>query len=254
MEEHISKWHLIYGYIICGIIILGILVCWILSCTGKISRAAFDNFAFASSIVSIVLAVVSIVHSISSSSGVINSVKVLGDAEESIRLQVENLKSIEADIISKVEEGNRGLTDQMSSVQKRIDTLMLQSNEGEKNSATGTPSKKLDVYDLAKNSTIGNVSLYICLKSMETGKSWRLDMLGEKYTLYIWGYLFALRTLPASGFSFEIDNREISECVFSKEVKKQLTAEKIKEAINNGKAKETAAKLIEIIDAHFNVG
>ena len=70
----------------------------------------------------------------------------------------------EADIISKVEEGNRGLTDQMSSVQKRIDTLMLQSNEGEKNSATGTPSKKLDVYDLAKNSTIGNVSLYICLK------------------------------------------------------------------------------------------
>lgn len=35
--------------------------------------------------------------------------------------------------------------------------------------------------------------------------------------------------------------------------KKQLTIEKIKEAINNSKAKETAAKLIEIIDAHFNV-
>ncbi len=35
--------------------------------------------------------------------------------------------------------------------------------------------------------------------------------------------------------------------------KKQLTIEKIKEVINNSKAKETAAKLIEIIDTHFNV-
>ena len=254
MKEQINKWHLIYGYIICGIIIVGILVCWLLSCTGRISRAAFDNFAFASSIVSIVLAVVSIVHSISSSSGVINSVKVLGDAEESIRLQVENLKGIEKDIINKVEEGNRGLTDQMSSVQKQIDSLMLQSNEGEKSGAPGTPSRKPDIYDLTKNSAIGNVSLYICLKAEETCKPWRVDMLGDKYTLYIWGYLFALKTLPASGFNFEIDNKEVSKCVFSKDVKKQLTIEKIREAINNGKATDTAKKLLEKVDAHFNVG
>ena len=251
MDKQVNKWHLIYGYIICGIIIIAIVVCWILSCQGKISRAAFDNFAFAASIVSIVLAVVSIVHSISSSSGVINSVKVLEDAEESIRMQVENLKGIEADIITKVDEGNRGLTDQMSSVRKQIDTLMLQSNEIEKNEADKSSSKRPDVYDLTKNSAIGNVALYICLKSMETGRGWRLDMLGDKYTLYIWGYLFALKTLPASGFSLDIADREVSKCEFSKDVKKQLTYVKIKEAIKNGKATETAEKLIEKVDAYF---
>lgn len=78
-----------------------------------------------------------------------------------------NLKSIEADIISKIEEGNRGLTDQMSSIQKRIDTLMLQSNEGEKNSATGTPSKKLDV--LTKRTKYG-VPLKESIKSIESIK------------------------------------------------------------------------------------
>lgn len=252
MEKQVNKLHLVYGYIICGIIILAIVVVWILSCEGMISRTAFDNFAFASSIVSIVLAVVSIVHSISSSSGVINSVKVLEEAEENIRTQVENLKDVEDDIISKVEKGNREIADQLFDYKKHVDSALLQSNEGERTDVEKS-SAKADVYNLEINSAVGNVFLYICLKSIETGKSWRLDMLeGEKYVYYMWGYAFALKSLPASGFSCHMQNRVVSECEFSDKVKKQLTYDKIREALRNGKAKTDSEEWLRIVDAYFD--
>lgn len=53
-EKTINKLHLIYGYIIAGIVIISILICWVLSCKGYVSQEAFQNFAFAASIVSIV--------------------------------------------------------------------------------------------------------------------------------------------------------------------------------------------------------
>ena len=249
MEKQVNKWHLIYGYIICGILITAIVVFWILSCEGKISRTAFDNFAFASSIVSIVLAVVSIVHSISSSSGVINSVKVLEEAEEEIRTQVENLKSVEADIIAKVEEGNRGLTEQLSGYKEQVDAALSQSNEGHNHSVN---TSNLDIYNLAVNSAVGNLFLYLCLKSIESGQSWRLDILGEKYVYYMWGFAFALKSVPASGFSCNIKDKVVSECKFSKEAKKQLSYNKIKEALRNGKAKTESEEWLKIVDAYFD--
>ena len=246
MEKQVNKWHLIYGYIICGILITAIVVFWILSCEGKISRTAFDNFAFASSIVSIVLAVVSIVHSISSSSGVINSVKVLEEAEEEIRTQVENLKSVEADIIAKVEEGNRGITDKISGLQGQVDAALSQSGN------VSSPASNLDIYNLAVNSAVGNMFLYLCLKSIESGQSWRLDILGEKYVYYMWGFAFALKSVPASGFSCNIKDKVVSECKFSKEAKKQLSYNKIKEALRNGKAKTESEEWLKIVDAYFD--
>lgn len=241
-----NRWHLIYGYVICGIIITAIVVVWILSCEGKISRTAFDNFAFASSIVSIVLAVVSIVHSISSSSGVINSVKVLEEAEEEIRTQVENLKNVEADIIAKVEEGNRGIADKLSGLQGQMDAALSQSGN------VSSPSSKLDVYNLSVNSTVGNMFLYICLKSIETGKSWSLDILDERYAYYMWGYAFALMSVPASGFHCYIVNKIVSGCEFSDEAKKQLTYNKIIEALMNGKAKKEAEEWLEKVNTYFD--
>lgn len=249
MAKEIDRLHLIYGYIICGIIMLAIIICWILSCTGSISRTAFDNVAFASSIASIVLALVSIVHSIYSSGGVVNSVGVLKEAEESIRLQVENLKGIEADIIAKVEEGDRGITDQISTMQKQMDT-MLQLNDSVKKTNTQKTTEKVPI-NIKKNSSLGNICLYACLKSMETGKTWRIDMFNEAYTPYLWGYILALNNIPSSGFSCKLKDREISNCIFSDEWKKQISAEKIKSELSNAKAKEAVQEMLEKLDAHF---
>lgn len=249
MAKQVDRLHLIYGYIICGVLMLAIITCWILSCTGRISRTAFDNVAFASSIASIVLALVSIVHSIYSSSGVVNSVGVLKEAEESIRSQVEKLKGIEADIIAKVEEGDRGITDQISTMQKQMDT-MLQSSESAKKNTTKKTEDKAPV-NIKTNSPLGNICLYACLKSMETGKTWRIDMFNEAYTPYIWGYVLALNNIPASGFSCKLVDKEISNCRFSDEWRNQISTDKIKAELSNVKAKETVLQMIEKLDAHF---
>ncbi len=249
MEKQVDRLHLVYGYIICGILILAIITCWILSCTGRISRTAFDNVAFASSIASIVLALVSIVHSIYSSGGVANSVGVLKDAEESIRKQVENLKGIEADIIAKVEEGDRGITDQISTMQKQMDA-MLQSNESAQKASAKKTTDKVPV-NIKTNSPLGNICLYACLKSMETGKTWRIDMFNDAYTPYLWGYVLALNNIPSSGFSCKLSDKEISNCAFSDDWKSQISTEKIKSVLANAKAKEEVQGMLEKLDAHF---
>ena len=249
MVKQVDRLHLVYGYVICGILVLAILVCWILSCTGQISRTAFDNFAFASSIVSIVLAVVSIVHSIHSNSGVVNSVGVLKETEESIRQQVEALKGIEKEIISKVEEGDRGITDQISCVQKQVDAILLQSNDNAANSSNEESSNT--IINLKTNSSLGNLCVYICLRSAETGKAWNLDMLDERFTQYLWGYIFAMKAIPTFGFSCSFKGREVSDCVFSEKAKRQISREDIKEALEQSKSAEIVQSLLAKVDTYF---
>ena len=250
MAKQVDRLHLVYGYVICCILVIAILVCWILSYTDQISRTAYDNFAFASSIVSIVLAVVSIVHSIYSNSGVVNSVGVLKETEESIRQQVEALKGIEMEIISKVEEGDRGITDQISCVQKRVDAMILmQSNDNVASVSNEESSKK--TISLNSNSLLGNLCIYICLRSAETGKAWGIDMLDERFPQYLWGYVFAMKAIPASGFSCKVKGKEVRDCVFSNEVKRQITRAKIKEILAQSKSAETVQSLLKKVDEYF---
>ena len=61
-SDKISKLHLYYILAICSLIIISIL----LQIRYPVSEVAFENFSFASTITSIVLAVVSIVYSIQS--------------------------------------------------------------------------------------------------------------------------------------------------------------------------------------------
>lgn len=78
----VNRLHLIYGYAIAILVIIAIIICWVLSCKGYVSENAFQNFSFAASIVSIVLALVSIVYTIYSGGNVTNSVGVSSGSRE----------------------------------------------------------------------------------------------------------------------------------------------------------------------------
>lgn len=95
MEKKIDRLHVIYCVIICVLVIVGILLCWILTSRNAISEHAFDNFAFAATIVSIVLAVVSIIYTIHSGAGVTNSIGILKNVEDNISGQLETLQGVE---------------------------------------------------------------------------------------------------------------------------------------------------------------
>ena len=254
MGKQVDKLHLVYGYIIFGIVLLSVFVIWILSCKGVISETAFQNFSFAACVVSIVLAVVSIVYSMKSGAGVAGSVDILQEAGRDIR---ENVKALEAldgledHIVNAVQEGFESLGGKIDNVKNQIEPL-FQSANANSQVVEGNSSTKF-LIDIERNSNYGNVILYTCLKSFETKKSWSIDIMGSENKDYVWGYLVALSSVPSVKFLYEYDTESniVSNCSFDTS-KKMPTKEEI---LKHLKTRETYEKflksLIERVDKYF---
>ena len=248
MEKQVNKLHLIYGYVISGLLIVSIVVCWILSCKGIISENAFQNFSFASSIVSIVLALVSIVYTIYSGSGVSNSIDILRDAEQNIKTQVEALNGLENRIIGAVEEVNNGLSTKISEVQNQIDPFIKGNINAEKG------NRQEDLIDIPFNSVFGNILLYICIKSNEKNKAWPIDILGNEIKLYFQGSLVAMASIPTLKFFYDAegDFQIIKSCRFE-EIDKFLSLKpKILTAIKSKLDKKQSDEVFKVVDDYFD--
>ena len=95
MEKTVNRLHIVYCIVICLLVVGMVILCWILTSKNAISEHAFDNFAFAATIVSIVLALVSIIYTIHSGAGVTNSIGILKNVEDNISGQLETLQGVE---------------------------------------------------------------------------------------------------------------------------------------------------------------
>lgn len=220
MEKTLNHLHLIYGYIISILLICGIVLLWILTCRGVVSPVAFQNFSFAASVASIILAVVSIVFTIYSGAGVASSADTLIKTEKSIRKQIENLDGIEERIIKTIESGNIGISNKLDETKNSIDLLnsnAILSSVVPENISDSSKSKLLDI---SSNSGFGNMLLYICLKSIEKNKAWKFDILGNEWKLYFQGYLVAMATIKSLGFTYTADSdfSGIQKCSFDIDV------------------------------------
>ena len=247
-EKKVNRLHLIYGYIISGLLLISIVVCWILSCKGLISENAFQNFSFAASIVSIVLAVVSIVYTIYSGAGVSNSVDILQEAEQNIKTQVDALNGLESRIIGALEDVNVDLSSKLSEVQNKMDPFIERNINSEQ--TTGGDN---DIFNLKVNSLFGNILLYICVRAIELEKSWPVDIIGNENKLYVQGYLVAMASIPSLGFSYETDEKfqTIQSCSFKDKQKFLMLKKEIKKAISSYKNQDYANKLMAIVEDYF---
>lgn len=221
----VNKLHLIYCLVISGVILSAVVICWIISANSEVSAAALQNFSFAATISSIVLAVVSITYSIYSGAGMSGSIGVMQSAEEEIRKQVAALQNIDSRIIDAVKDGNRPLAEQVASVAEQIQPLQkagLQASAPSKDSS--------DLFDTENTSLFGMYIIYMCLKWEETGKSWPLDILGNENSLYLYGYLIAMSSVPSLKFSLSLDSSAnmVQECSFS-EGGYSISVEQLKE-------------------------
>lgn len=115
-SDKISKLHLYYILAICSLIIISIL----LQIRYPVSEVAFENFSFASTITSIVLAVVSIVYSIQSGNASNIQLNNVRDIDAEIKKQLEDFGHIEENL-SKLLDGG------ISKIQKDVKSL----NEGQ---------------------------------------------------------------------------------------------------------------------------
>lgn len=251
MGKQVDKLHLVYGYIIFGIVLLSVVIIWILSCKGVISETAFQNFSFAASVVSIVLAVVSIVYSMKSGAGVAGSVDILQEAGRDIRENVKALDGLEDHIVSAVQEGFESLGGKIDTVKNQIEPLLQSANANSQVVEGNTPTKFL--IDIERNSNYGNVILYICLKAFETKKSWNIDIMGSENKDYVWGYLVAMSSIPSVTFSYEYDTESnlVSSCSFDPS-KNMPTKDDILKLLKKRETYEKLLKsLIEQVDKYF---
>jgi len=246
----INKLHLIYCLIIAGLILIAVIICWIISANSEISSAALQNFTFAATIASIVLAVVSITYSIYSGAGMSGSVSVMQSAEEEIRKQVSALQNIDARIITAVKDGNLSLAEKVDSVAEQIQPILTASFQ-----ASSSRNDDANLFDIEHTSLLGMLIIYMCLKWKESDKSWPLDILGNEGRLYIYGYLIALAAIPSLGFSLSINSSSnmVDECDFTKEGF-IITQEQLREYMDKKKGNENndfLIKSLKTIDDYF---
>ena len=156
MNKQISIHHLYYVILIAGLILLFVILLF----PYGVSRYAFDNFSFASTITSIVLAVVSIVYSIQSGNSSSDQLNGVRDIERNISSQLDSFSDLEGKLKKTIEDVQRGVSEVkegQANVKNSLDSLLLQAQNpiGDQKGEQG----KFIEY----NSLIGNVLLYILL-------------------------------------------------------------------------------------------
>lgn len=126
-SKKVSVWHVIYLILISVIVNVFLLTI----CPGRVSAAAMDNISFASTIVSIVLALVSIVYSLQSGYSSYN--------------QLDSIKSIEGNIqneLRKFQDLRDTISDAISPIQSTVDDI--QKATGDIQRAQDNINKNLD--------------------------------------------------------------------------------------------------------------
>lgn len=185
--KKINIHHLYYVLLIAVLIVIVL----ILHIPFGISKHAFDNFSFASTITSIVLAVVSIVYSIQSGNSSSDQLNGVRDIERNITKQLNNFSELEDKLHKKVDEIKSGVAtvkEGQADIKKSFDDIMLQREKvpiSESDNQSG---------NLAVNSLLGNVLLYSCALSFETKKPIPGEIFGvmQNISSYCYGYLMAL--------------------------------------------------------------
>lgn len=234
MEKKTNILHLRYCIAICLLLLLGIIICWVLTSKNVVSEEAFENFAFASTIVSIVLAVVSIVYTIHSGAGMVNSIEVLKNVEDNISSQIETLQGVEKVIKDSINEEKLQMEASLKGMLKSQFDQFFMPPSSEFLRVERYNGGTFSVIDIHSNPPLGNIFLYCCWLSKATNKPWDLNMPQDGSVIYFYGYMAALKAIPSTEFSYHLDknNNMLSECEFSKTITDNITIEQLQEVLN----------------------
>ena len=185
-----------------------------------------------------------------STGGLESTVDILKEAEQNIKQQVDALNGLENRIINAVEEGNDGLSSKISEVQNKIEPFVRENLRTVNYSA----QTNQDLINVSFNSVLGNALLYICLRSIETNKSWPIDILGNEMKLYFQGYLVAMASVSTLQFHYETENdfQIIKSCSFGDSFNVMEYKTKIIDDIKQKIGDEQSSKLLKTIEDYFS--
>lgn len=185
-SNKIYLYHLVYVIIIFVIIQLFLLVI----CPGRVNSYAFDNFSFASTLVSIVLAVVSIVYTLQSGRTSMEQQSDIKNIEERIRREINKFSTIDKRInkaLRPIESNINDIKQQTSDIKRSLDNNqnLLFMNSDKKSSNNETNNDKGDFEFISKLPIMFNLVFYACMQCVGTGKPFPFrtfkSIVGDKY-------------------------------------------------------------------------
>ncbi len=205
-RKMVARVHIIYWAIIYAMLAIFLL----LIAPGRVNENALENFSFASSLISIVLAVVSIVYSFQSGKNASDSIISLSQIEDNINSKVSSLESLRDDLkkcfmesLSPISEGVSSLREAQTDVSKKIDQWSIKKADYDDNHNTSENTAQVNSFNISSSSLLGNIALYAAALSYNKTKAINPSIFNEiKCDDYMYGFLVALSCTFPDKISF----------------------------------------------------
>lgn len=266
-SRRVSIWHIIYLVIIC-LIINVFLLCIV---PGRINDDAYQNFSFAATITSIVLAVVSIVYSLQSGLSSVGQLNGIKDIEAKIGAELTRFANLETSIKDAVREGITPLEASMGDIKQRQDEIsksqdVLANNWKELMQTTisyneGPIEPLIDEPESAtfrlsaESPQIFSVILYTCICSKDTQKDIPYHILGQFFGVrryYCEGVINALATFIRDSLALTVGSKHTRQVVSKYDEKELGTKEWLRNQVLEGKNTKLGNDIIHALDEYFS--
>lgn len=262
--------HIRYILLVCFLICLFVT----LIVPKHVTEEAFQNFSFAATITSIVLAVVSIVYSFYSSGGIATSIGEMKQVEQELEEEIKDIPDLKKHVSETVDELKINILDAIhadrqasdskteelaKSVHDMHDEIAGLASMVAKESNKKSDEEQLGLFDYTINSFNGNLLLYATKLAVDKGVSFNLQrvaqILGNNNLSYSRGYFVALYMCNKNRFAYDSDdNFEIITMVqFDKEYfQAQDMAEKILSSTEDKAGKDSYQNKMNEIEKYFS--
>lgn len=250
LNRRVSICHLLYMAVICIIIMIATLVI----IPGRIHDDAYQNFSFAATITSIVLAVVSIVYSLQSGLSNIGQLHTISDIEGKISTEVKKI----SDIDIRIREIINPLQNQVSDIKDSQDHIIQTQEEIWKELSDpvkftvkeGSSEKQIE------GPAILYVVLYAALLSYEKG----MDMPFHKFAEYVGaqakyceGLVDGMSVLSSNIIKVEMGSKPTRKRVSQFDVNCLGNKDTLKQKIESIGNTQLSERLLGAIDQYYSI-
>lgn len=192
-EKKVNYLHLVYIIIIFVIVLLAI---WLVS-PYVVCEESLMKFEFAATITSIVLALVSIVYSMSSGQGISENLGSMRNASEKIGNVGDKLETIQNSLQTEITHLTN-LEQKMQALHEKTDRTNQMINEMGQNKDISSNSGNEGKFDYENSSVSGLLIVYACSLAFEKGKPFPAEFTGNPF--YAHGYITALEISASKHF------------------------------------------------------
>lgn len=264
-----TKLHLIYWAVIFCLLAVFLLCI----APGHVNDRAFENFSFASIIVSIVLAVVSIVYSFRSKSTTSDNIAGIREIERNIDDKLNMFNTLEESISNNVQSaitegvgkaiielradvGN--LMDDQADIKQNLSNIVLNQKkyfEPETNTTSHVQDTDNEMVFKSGLSYLGKVAMYLAGLSNSKNKDFSFTSIGDIMETdmdYCWGIFSALSSCFPDYFDYEFKAPDVFKITKYKP-EKLGEIKTWEDAVKSNEDKQLANKYLAVLHAYFGV-